>query len=1109
MRAKLIICTFFLGFSILAVAQWQTITPFGGNINDVYFLNSRDGIAVGQQAGIGSCSAPCFISRTIDGGQNWIRLFPSGISTTTLNTVDFSGNNGLACGSSSVVLKTADAGYTWSQVGAGVGSGYNDIAFTGTNTAVVIGNNGLIRFSSNAGNTWNTVASGVTGTLNSISYIGNGIVFIGGSNGILLKSTNSGNSWNVVNTGITNSISRLCFVSQQEAYFAAGSTIYKTTNGGTSWTSQSLNLNGFIRKIRFQNPQLGYFVTDAGEWGVTTDAGQSWTIRQTGYLQSLYSFRFIDPSTIVACGDKGIFLRSNDGGQTWASQLSGIADEQFGLLIQDKDLVWSCGKNGSVFRSQNAGFNWQRIKTGTTGVFLNISKINANKVLLCADSGRIFLGDKNSFQLEEVFIDSVGGIKDAWFNDSLNGWACSTGPDVYRTNDGGHTWWYLSSVSVGETLKAIQFLNDSIGFAAGNNGVYKTGNGGLTWTYIAFSNTNSIEDLRFFGDSIGYCAGGFGKMMKTEDQGNFWFESNPSQSGNVNATSISLINDSTVFIASNQSQRISINGGMFFGSQSTACLANNWSTHAIDVISPDTLGFCTGGLSGLMHKLSYPRLNAVVTDRNAYCSNESIEVFYRGSGLAFNNWSFNIQLSDAFGSFNNPTSIGTGTFNQLNYMVSGLVRCVIPGSMPAGSGYRVRVVCSNPSLVSPDNGYDIAISNTHFPSASLSGDLQGCAGDIFAFSVQEFAGGSSPQWTWYVNDSLVQQGGTQLQWPSANTGFNLYVRMNSSLQCASPTVVFSDTLSPVLLLPPTLTASNDTIVCPGGLVQLQAQSPQPVTWFPQGFLNNDTINNPFWVANQSMVFRVESGPSGCSSSDSISIALFSTLQASIGGLSTQCPGSCTQLTSFISGVPVSINWSPPGVFSNPSLPDPLSCLVNNTWISLTVTDSNNCATKDSAYGAVYPLAGIPIISQQGDTLTTTGYDYYQWVLNGSPLIGATDSNYVVQQEGSYWVVGTDSNGCTSVSDTISVLISGLNQKTHNDLFISPVPAISVLQIQCMNHKQNIDFILYSATGLLIKKYTNQTIPIALDVHSLKDGFYILEINDNGRLERKRFIKTSP
>ena len=1107
MRSNLVFLIFLFVISVPVFAQWQNITPFGGNINDVYFLNARDGIAVGQQAGIGSCSAPCYISRTIDGGQNWFRIFPTGLSTTTLNALDFSGNTGLACGSSSVILKTTDAGYTWTQPSAGVGSGYNDIAFTGANAAVVIGNNGLIRYSSNAGSSWSTVASGVSVTLNSLSVPGNGIVYIGGSNGTLLKSTNSGNSWSSINTGITNSIFRLCFITPQEGYFAGGNTIFKTTNGGTSWTSQVLSMNGFIRKIRFRNPQYGYFVTDAGEWGITSDSGATWSIQHTGYLQALYSFRFIDPMNIVACGDEGILLRSEDGGSSWHSQISGITDEQFGLLIQDTAIVWACGKDGSVFRSQNAGFNWQRIKTGTTGVFFNISRISAGKVILCADSGRVFLGDNHHFDLEEVFVDSVQGIKDAWFIDTLNGWACSSGPDVYRTTDGGHSWTYLSSVSSGEFLRSIQFVNDSVGFVAGGTGVYKTNNAGLTWTYTPFLNASSIDDIRFYGDSVGYCAGSFGKMMKTMDQGNFWFESNPSMSGNINVSSISLINDSTVYIASNQSQRLSINGGENFGSQSTACLANNWSTNAIDVIAPDTIGFCTGGISGLMHKLSYNGLNAVVTDRDAYCSNESIEVFFRGSGLAFNNWIFNVELSDASGNFSNPVIIGTSVFNQLNYLVSGLLSCPIPAGTPAGSGYRVRVVCTNPLLVSPDNGYDIAIANSHIPALSLSGGTQGCEGNPLDYTLQSFAGGSNPQWSWYLNDTLVQQGGTYFQLSSPQAGDYLYASMNSSLQCAAPTLVFSDTVSPVLLSPPILQAGNDTTVCAGSLVQLSAQSAQPLLWFPQGLLSSDTLANPLFEANQSTTFIVRSGTSGCESADTVMINVLALPQANIGAYAAICSGSCLQLAPVLTDTTLSINWTPPVLFDNPVSVSPIACLLSDTWIFLAVTDSNTCTFTDSSFVEVYAPLSNPVVIQQGDTLITNGYISYQWQLNGQNLAGATDSIFVVQQTGLYSVVATDSNGCSAQSDTFFVVITGVNQESMHEFSIYPVPANHFLQVHTIQQAGAVELCLYSSAGILIRKYTNLLLPAQLDLNNLSDGLYLLEITSAGKIGRRHFIKT--
>lgn len=62
------------------------------------------------------------------------------------------------------------------------------------------------------------------------------------------------------------------------------------------------------------------------------------------------------------------------------------------------------------------------------------------------------------------------------------------------------------------------------------------------------------------------------------------------------------------------------------------------------------------------------------------------------------------QLSDKYGSFANPVTIGTLTTD-----VSGTINAVIPYSTPSGSKYRIRVVSTNYPLVSEDNGSNIII----------------------------------------------------------------------------------------------------------------------------------------------------------------------------------------------------------------------------------------------------------------------------------------------------------------------------------------------------------------------------------------------------------------
>lgn len=101
-----------------------------------------------------------------------------------------------------------------------------------------------------------------------------------------------------------------------------------------------------------------------------------------------------------------------------------------------------------------------------------------------------------------------------------------------------------------------------------------------------------------------------------------------------------------------------------------------------------------------------------------YCQGEVFNVTY-SQNCNFSNTGFNnvytVQLSDASGSFSSPTTIGTRTATT-----AAAISCTIP-AVPFGTGYRVRIVASNPSVTSPDNGSNITI-NVPSGSPSVAGN---------------------------------------------------------------------------------------------------------------------------------------------------------------------------------------------------------------------------------------------------------------------------------------------------------------------------------------------------------------------------------------------------
>ncbi len=68
---------------------------------------------------------------------------------------------------------------------------------------------------------------------------------------------------------------------------------------------------------------------------------------------------------------------------------------------------------------------------------------------------------------------------------------------------------------------------------------------------------------------------------------------------------------------------------------------------------------------------------------------------------------YTAEISDAVGSFASPTSIGT-LASSSNGNLS--INATVPGSMPAGTGYRIRVNASDPATTGVDNGTDLTIN---------------------------------------------------------------------------------------------------------------------------------------------------------------------------------------------------------------------------------------------------------------------------------------------------------------------------------------------------------------------------------------------------------------
>jgi photosystem II stability/assembly factor-like uncharacterized protein len=142
-------------------------------------------------------------------------------------------NNGFACGDNSVILKTTDAGITWTQLNVGSFIYFTSAFFTSPSTGFAVAGYDKVYKTVDGGTTWTTQDISNGGFFITITFTNASTGYIMGESGILLKTDDGGASWMQMNTGTRNELTSICFTDQNTGYLAgSGGTILKTTNGG-------------------------------------------------------------------------------------------------------------------------------------------------------------------------------------------------------------------------------------------------------------------------------------------------------------------------------------------------------------------------------------------------------------------------------------------------------------------------------------------------------------------------------------------------------------------------------------------------------------------------------------------------------------------------------------------------------------------------------------------------------------------------------------------------------------------------------------------------------------------------------------------------------------
>ena len=170
----------------------------------------------------------------------------------------------------------------------------------------------------------------------------------------------------------------------------------------------------------------------------------------------------------------------------------------------------------------------------------------------------------------------------------------------------------------------------------------------------------------------------------------------------------------------------------------------------------------------------------------------------------------------------------------------------------------------------------------------------------------------------------------------------------------------------------------------------------------------------------------------------------------------------------------------------------------NTIYTVTITNTAlGCTATAEVAVNVYPAPSTPVITQNGNSLSSSPAVAYQWYLNGSPIGGATAQSYIPAINGDYTVEVTDANGCSSMSAVFSYTFTSVEIAEPVCSFsVHPNPTNGIVYLD----KTPVDVngytvSVYNATGRLVLREVNAA---SVDISAFSEGIYLLMIESGNR-----------
>ena len=283
--------------------------------------------------------------------------------------------------------------------------------------------------------------------------------------------------WELTASGTSDDLLDILFVNSNVGYACGmNGTLVKTTNSGQNWITQVTGTSEFLTSLAV-NPANTIEVFAAGNNGVilkTTNGGANWNIQNVGDLHNDIIFK--DANTGIAAGLYGQMYRTVNGGTNWQVIDAGIGSVTMNSLFASSNNIYCSSSNGKILRSTNNGSNWTNYQTPSSFAFYSIYFVNDVTGYAVDNTGKVFKSSNSGVNWSQISVNS--GTKYTITRNGIDMFMCGVQGKILKSSNNGVNW-ITQNTGTNIDFYAMQFVNQNVGFAAGEGGaIYRTSNGG-------------------------------------------------------------------------------------------------------------------------------------------------------------------------------------------------------------------------------------------------------------------------------------------------------------------------------------------------------------------------------------------------------------------------------------------------------------------------------------------------------------------------------------------------------------------------------------------------------------------------------------------------------